>query len=238
MDCPATLARLMYAIVRTGGKQYRVEEGRHIDVERLPEEAGATVELKDVLLIAEDGSVTVGSPVIDGARVVADVELHGRGKKIIVFKYKSKVRSRKMAGHRQNFTRLAVREILLPGQEPKTIEKPKRRAAKAAAVEETPAAAAQVEAPVVEDVVAAPAPKRTRRAAPKAEPAPEKTLARRTTVRKAAVPTAKKAAPKAKKAAPKAKTAAPKATKAAPRAKADEKKPARRPAARRTKKKE
>lgn len=225
MDCPATLSRLMYAIVRTGGKQYRVEEGRHIDVERLPEEAGATVELKDVLLIAEDGSVTVGSPVIDGARVVADVELHGRAKKIIVFKYKSKVRSRRMAGHRQNFTRLAVREILLPGQEPKTIEKPKRRAAKAAAAEETPVAATQVEAPVVEDVVETPAPaKRTRRAAPKAEPEPEKKPARRTTVRKAAEPRAKKVEPKAKKAAPKAK--------------ADEKKPARRPAARRTKKEE
>jgi large subunit ribosomal protein L21 len=221
----------MYAIVRTGGKQYRVEEGRHIDVERLPDETGATVELKDVLLIAEDGSVTVGSPVIDGARVVADVESHGRSKKIIVFKYKSKVRSRKMAGHRQHYTRLAVKEILLPGQEAKTIEKPKRRA-KAAAAEETPAAAAKVEAPAAEVVVEAPAPKRTRRATPKAEPVAEKKPATRTT-------TARKAAAPKAKAEPKAKKAAPKATKAAPTAKkADEKKPARRPAARRTKKEE
>ena len=207
----------MYAIVRTGGKQYRVEEGRHIDVERLPAEEGATVELKDVLLIAADGAVTVGSPVIDGARVVADVELNGRSKKIIVFKYKSKVRYRKMAGHRQNFTRLAVREILLPGQEPKAIEKPKRRAAKVEAVEETPVAEAQVEAPAVEAVAPA---KRPRRAAPKAEPEPEKKPARRTTARKAAAPKAKKTEPKAKKAEP------------------DEKKPARRPTLRRKKKEE
>src|SRR3990170_2514262 len=112
----------MYAIVRTGGKQYRVEEGRALTVERLPAGEGETVELGDVLLIADDGQVTVGTPLIEGARVLAQVEANGRAKKIIVFKYKSKVRTRKKTGHRQHFTKLAVREILLPGQEAKAIE--------------------------------------------------------------------------------------------------------------------
>ena len=75
----------MYAIVRTGGKQYRVEEGRAITVERLPAEEGSTVELGEVLLIADDGEVTIGTPLIEGARVLAQVETNGRAKKIICF---------------------------------------------------------------------------------------------------------------------------------------------------------
>ena len=115
----------MYAIVRSGGKQYRVEEGRSLKVDRLPAEEGDTVELNDVLLLADDGNVSVGAPAIEGARVLATVEEHGRDKKIIVFKYKAKVRTRKKTGHRQGFTRLSVVEILAPGEEPKK-EKPAR----------------------------------------------------------------------------------------------------------------
>src|SRR3972149_7766371 len=127
----------MYAIVRTGGKQHRVEAGRAVVVERLPAAEGSTVELSDVLLIADDGQVTVGTPTIEGARVLAEVEAHGRSKKIIVFKYKAKVRTRKKTGHRQAFTRLVVREILGPGEESKTVEQPKpRRRRKAAEPEE------------------------------------------------------------------------------------------------------
>jgi large subunit ribosomal protein L21 len=142
----------MYAIVRSGGKQHRVEEGRAFNVERLPAEEGATVELGEVLLIADDGEVTVGTPVIEGARVLAQVEAHGRDKKIVVFKYKAKVRTRKKTGHRQHFTRLAVTDILRPGQKPKTAAKPKRkRRTKAAeASEEPPAAEATDETPVAE----------------------------------------------------------------------------------------
>ncbi|MEX0786846.1 MAG: 50S ribosomal protein L21 [Dehalococcoidia bacterium] len=179
----------MYAIVRTGGKQYRVEEGRTLTVEKLPAEEGSQVELDHVLMIADDGEVTVGTPTIDGARVVANVEGHGRAKKIIVFKYKSKVRTRKKTGHRQHFTRLAVQEILRPGQESK-IKKPRaRRRAKAEdEPTEAPAAEAVVAPPVAEAPVAAPAaeapaeaPKRrTRRAA--AEP---KAPARKPRTRKA-----------------------------------------------------
>ncbi len=143
----------MYAIVRTGGKQYRVEEGRAITVERLPAEEGSTVELGEVLLIADNGEVTVGTPLIEGARVLAQVEAHGRAKKIIVFKYRAKVRTRKKTGHRQHFSRLAVSEILRPGQQPKAEAKPKRRTRRKAA--EAPA-----EAPAAE---AAAAPKRRTR---------------------------------------------------------------------------
>src|SRR3972149_1633062 len=122
----------MYAIIRSGGKQYRVEEGRSVSVERLPADEGATVELGDVLLIVDDGEVTVGAPVIEGARVLAQVETNGRAKKIVVFKYKAKVRTRKKTGHRQAFTRLAVQEILRPGQQSKEAATPKRRRRKKA----------------------------------------------------------------------------------------------------------
>ncbi len=190
----------MYAIIRTGGKQYRVEEGRTVTVERLPAEEGAAVELDNVLLIEDDGQVTVGSPTIEGARVLTEVEEHGRHKKIIVFKYRAKVRTRKKTGHRQHFTRLTVTEILRPGQESK-IAKPKRRARGKAAVK--PAEKAVAETPVeaaAEATAEAPAAKRgTRR---KAAPATTKTTARKPAAAKAKAKTptaaAKKAAPKRK----------------------------------------
>lgn len=180
----------MYAIVRSGGKQYRVEEGRSITVERLPAEEGSTVELVDVLLIAEDGEVTVGTPVIEGARVLADVEEQGKHKKIIVFKYKSKVRTRKKTGHRQRFTRLGVKEILRPGQQAKEEAKTPRRRRKAEEppVEEPQAAAVEAtEAPVAEAPIAAAPQRRTRRKAETAEStetAAKKPARKRTTTRK------------------------------------------------------
>jgi large subunit ribosomal protein L21 len=116
----------MYAIVKTGGKQYRAEAGRTLRIDRLSAEEGSVVELGEVLMIAEDGQVTVGTPVIDGARVMAHVEAHGKAGKIVVYKYKNKVRTRKKQGHRQRFTQLTVEQILRPGEEAKVIErKPK-----------------------------------------------------------------------------------------------------------------
>lgn len=109
----------MYAVVRTGGKQYRVEEGRAIKVERLPGEAGDTVELSDVLLLADGDDVTVGAPLVAGARVVGTIAEQGRSKKIVVFHFKNKTRQRKKNGHRQPFTRVVVSDILAAGQEPK-----------------------------------------------------------------------------------------------------------------------
>jgi len=135
------LEAVLYAVVRTGGKQYRVQEGRSLTIDRLPGEPGETIELRDVLLLADGESVTVGNPVIEGARVVGTIAEQGRGKKIIVFRYKAKTRARKKTGHRHAFTRFQVEDILAPGQEPK----PK----------------AAVEAPAEES--AEPAPKRRRR---------------------------------------------------------------------------
>ena len=137
----------MYAVVRTGGKQYRVQEGRPIQIERLAGEAGETVELRDVLLLHDGDSITVGSPVIEGARVVGTIREQGRTRKIIVFRYKAKTRARKKNGHRQQFTQLMIEDILAPGQDPKpkaakataetaATEEPKpRRRAKAAPAE-------------------------------------------------------------------------------------------------------
>lgn len=114
----------MYAVVRTGGKQYRVEEGRAVKIERLRGEIGDVIELGDVLLMDDGGSVTVGVPTISGARVLGTIAEQGRSKKIIVFRYKAKTRYRKKTGHRQPFTRVVVEDILLPGQEPKPRKAP------------------------------------------------------------------------------------------------------------------
>jgi len=103
----------MYAIVETGGKQYRVQRGQIIDVERLPVEVGQQVELDKVLLVADDGEVTVGQPTVEGAKVRATVLRHDKARKIIVFKYKPKKRYRRKTGHRQHFTRLRIDEIVV-----------------------------------------------------------------------------------------------------------------------------
>jgi large subunit ribosomal protein L21 len=106
----------MYAIVETGGKQYRVRPGDTIAVERLPGEPGETLDLGRVLLINDDGErARVGSPGIARAVVRAEVVGHARGEKVIVFRYKSKVRYRRKTGHRQALTRLRITDILVDG---------------------------------------------------------------------------------------------------------------------------
>src|SRR5690242_19047728 len=108
----------MYAIVETGGKQYRVKTGDTIAIERLTSEPGDTLDLGRVSLVAgdADGNTRVGTPGIDGAVVRAEVVEHGRGEKIVVFRYKSKVRYRRKTGHRQALTRVRITDILLDGQ--------------------------------------------------------------------------------------------------------------------------
>ncbi|GAC1320198.1 MAG: 50S ribosomal protein L21 [Chloroflexota bacterium] len=101
-----------FAVIRTGGKQHRVEPGQVIDVEKLPVEEGQTVELTDVLLVSDEGGLRQGQPLIDGAKVVGRVVKQGRGPKIIVFKYKPKIRYRKKTGHRQALTRISIEEIV------------------------------------------------------------------------------------------------------------------------------
>jgi large subunit ribosomal protein L21 len=102
-----------YAVIQTGGKQYRVAAGDTIRVESLPGDIGDTVELTDVRMVSTEGSVTLGTPTVEGARVVTEISESGKGKKIVVFKYKSKVRYRRKKGHRQQFTDLTVTDILL-----------------------------------------------------------------------------------------------------------------------------
>lgn len=101
----------MYAVIETGGKQYRVAAGDTIAVERLAAETGTQVEIDRVLMVSGDAGVTIGAPVVDGAAVVATVAEHFRGPKIRVFKFKPKKRYRRTMGHRQEMTRLTIEEI-------------------------------------------------------------------------------------------------------------------------------
>ncbi len=121
-----------YAVVRTGGKQYRVSAGDLIDVEKLPAEEGAAIELSDVLLLSQDGKVTVGTPLVSGAKVLGDVEEQRKAEKLTVFKFKSKTRQGTKTGHRQQHTRLRIREIVAGEAKPK-----RRRSRTKKAAEET-----------------------------------------------------------------------------------------------------
>ena len=100
----------MYAVIRTGGKQYRVEPGMTLEVEKLALEPGDRVEF-DALAVGEGENITIGAPIVAGTRVVAEVLEQTLGDKIIVATYKAKVRTRRRIGHRQKYTRLAIREI-------------------------------------------------------------------------------------------------------------------------------
>ncbi len=102
----------MYAIVRTGGKQYRAEPGQVIDVEKLAVEAGASITLSEVLLVAPDGGAPlIGQPLVDGASVAATVVEHYRAKKVLIWKYRPGLRYRRRRGHRQTYTRLHIDSI-------------------------------------------------------------------------------------------------------------------------------
>lgn len=101
-----------YAVFKTGGKQYRVQPGDTLDVELLPNEVDSVAEFEDVLAVSRDGELTVGTPVVDGAKVLAQVQSHYKDKKLIVYKYKAKTRYRRKRGHRQSYTRLLIQDIL------------------------------------------------------------------------------------------------------------------------------
>jgi large subunit ribosomal protein L21 len=159
----------MYAIVETGGKQYRVKPGDTVAVERLSGEPGETLDLDRVLLVAgNDDKARIGSPGIEGAVVRAEVVEQFRGQKIIVFRYKSKVRYRRKTGHRQSLTRLRITDILLDG------------ASSVAAQEQRRPTPTEMAAPVeavepVESLESATAPARRRRAAPASNPPEDQT---------------------------------------------------------------
>ncbi|TKJ29151.1 MAG: 50S ribosomal protein L21 [Chloroflexi bacterium B3_Chlor] len=127
----------MYAIIETGGKQYKVSAGQSIEVEKIPASVGERVDISNVLLVADGGEVVVGKPTVEGAKVRATVVEQGRGRKITVFKFKSGNRYHRKRGHRQSYTRLRVESILRGGvEEVQSVE--------TAAMEEREAAVAEV----------------------------------------------------------------------------------------------
>lgn len=103
----------MFAVFKTGGKQFRAEPGARIRVPSLEAEPGDAVTFDQILLASDDGDVKVGEPLVEGARVTAEVVRHGRDKKIIVFKRKRRKGYRKKQGHRQGFTEVRVNEVVV-----------------------------------------------------------------------------------------------------------------------------
>ena len=106
----------MYAVIEAGGKQYRVELGSELTIDRLDVTAGDTIELGRVLLVADGDSASVGQPVVDGAKVTADVVRQDRGEKLVVFKYRPKARTRVKHGHRQDLTIVRIADIEFDGR--------------------------------------------------------------------------------------------------------------------------
>ena len=106
---------MAYAIIRSGGRQYRVAEGDTVDVDLLDVEAGKTATISDVLLYADGDNITHGSP-IDGAKVTADVVEHRKDKKVIAFKYKRRKGYHRTVGHRRKLTRLKIKSIAVSGK--------------------------------------------------------------------------------------------------------------------------
>ncbi len=101
----------MYAVIKTGGKQYRVVAGEKIKVEQIPAEVGAEITLDQVLMVGEGESVKVGAPIVAGAKVTAQVIAQGRHPKVDIFKMRRRKHYRKNQGHRQNFTEIQIGEI-------------------------------------------------------------------------------------------------------------------------------
>jgi large subunit ribosomal protein L21 len=183
----------MYAVVTTGGKQYRVEAGSELIIERLAEEPGASITFDRVLLLGDGEAVTVGSPTVDGASVSGTVLAEELGPKLIIFKFKQKVKYRRTRGHRQHLTRVRIDEINTGDKKATKAEvaEPKAEVAAEVAADATateapakpartrkaakPKAEAAVEVAADATAAEAPAkPARTRKAAkPKVEAAPE-----------------------------------------------------------------
>jgi large subunit ribosomal protein L21 len=102
----------MYAVIQTGGKQYRVQSGEQLRVEQLPAEVGAAVSFDQVLMLGEGDAARIGAPYVSGATVKATVVSHGRGKKVRIFKLRRRKHYQKTQGHRQNYTEVRIDEIV------------------------------------------------------------------------------------------------------------------------------
>jgi len=114
----------MFAVIKSGGRQYKVSVGQRLEVNRLPVEVGKQVQFEEVLLISDAGNTMVGTPLVENAMVLATATEHGRGEKLIVFKYKSKKRYRHRRGHRQELTIFTIDDIVADGKSLLTGEAP------------------------------------------------------------------------------------------------------------------
>ncbi|MCO4786940.1 50S ribosomal protein L21 [Marinomonas gallaica] len=101
----------MFAVIKTGGKQYRVQEGQTLKVEKLAVEAGSAIDFNEVLLVSNGDDVKVGAPVVEGVKVTAEVVAHGRGDKVKILKFRRRKHSMKRQGHRQWFTEVKITGI-------------------------------------------------------------------------------------------------------------------------------
>lgn len=101
----------MYAVIKTGGKQYRVTEGDTLKVEKLTAEVGDNIELNDILMVADGDDIKIGAPTVEGGKVTATVKAHGRGDKVMIVKFRRRKHSKKTQGHRQDYTELQITGI-------------------------------------------------------------------------------------------------------------------------------
>ena len=171
----------MYAVIKTGGKQYRVEPGNVLKVESIEAGIGESITFEEVLMIADGDDITIGTPTVASAKVVAEVIAHGRAKKVEIIKFKRRKHHQKRTGHRQNFTQIQIQNINGKG----TVAKKAKPKAKAADKDEEKKTAPAKKKPAA------------KKAAPKKEAAPKATAEKKPAAKKAP---AKKAAPaKAKK---------------------------------------
>jgi len=200
----------MYAVVSSGGKQYKVQEGEILRVEKIPGDVGSAITFDQVLMVADGDKVNIGQPVLDEALVEGHIVEQGKGKKIIVFKYKRRKRYRRKQGHRQQFTAIKIDSI-----KAKTAKAPKKAESKAEIKKEVKKAAPKkVETQKAEAKVEAkkPAVKEKEVKKPAAKPEAKKTAAPKAKKTEAKPVAKKEAAPKteAKKTAAKKTTAKPK----------------------------
>ncbi|MFT6394206.1 MAG: large subunit ribosomal protein L21, partial [Methylophilaceae bacterium] len=134
----------MYAVIKTGGKQYKVAAGDYLKVEKLDGDVGSKVVIDKILMLADGDDVTIGSPLVDGAKVNATVLSHGKGDKVMIFKFSRRKHYRKTQGHRQSYTEIQIDDINGKGAAKKAAAKPSAAKKEAA---EKPAAKPAAEKP-------------------------------------------------------------------------------------------
>jgi large subunit ribosomal protein L21 len=182
----------MFAVIKTGGKQYRVAPNDVLRIERVAGQPGDTVELGSVLAVGGEAGVTLGAPLVEGAMVAAQVLEQARADKVIVFKKKRRKNHRRRHGHRQHETVLRVTEILTDGKKPSKAKAKPAPAAAAPAPEAETAEKAPKKAAAKKAAKTAPAKKAPAKKAPAKKAAPKKAAAKKTAAKKGAKKSAKK----------------------------------------------